>query len=166
MIARHSHTRLRSLPQTPRFSYTAVLYLMQEVSQFSSQWSILRLHSPLNAHETSDTTCMHRVSWKRADFVICSEKCEQWLRRNCRFRKLVNTCSFHVNLRAVDFNFTSESQDVWQQFIFRYKNLALIYFCLVIKFNNKALLRQIFINCIKSYTKKSLRYSYSNSTTR
>lgn len=52
----------RSLPQTPRFSYTAVLYLMQEVSQFSSHWSTLRLHSLLNAHETSDTTCVYRVS--------------------------------------------------------------------------------------------------------
>jgi len=48
MIARHSRTA-RSLPQTPRFSYTAVLYLMQEVSQFSSHWSTLRLHSLLNA---------------------------------------------------------------------------------------------------------------------
>jgi len=60
MIARHSRTA-RSLPQTPRFSYTAVLYLMQEVSQFSSHWCTLRLHSLLNAHETSNTPCVHDV---------------------------------------------------------------------------------------------------------
>lgn len=58
MIARHSRMA-RSLPQTPRFSYTVVLYLMQEVSQFSSHWSTLRLHSLLNARETSDATCVH-----------------------------------------------------------------------------------------------------------
>lgn len=81
MIARHSRTA-RSLPQTPRFPYTALLYLMQEVSQFSSHRSTLRLHSPLNAHETSDTTYVHGGSGRRRDFNYPSPLQNEQFRRN------------------------------------------------------------------------------------
>lgn len=53
---------------------------MQEVSQFSSHWSTLRLHSLLNAHETTDTTCVHGVSGNAE--ISIAPKNEQFQRGN------------------------------------------------------------------------------------
>lgn len=68
---------------------------MQEVSQFSSQWSTLRLHSLLNAHETSDTTCAHDVLGNVGITIV--------LKRNERFFRGV-IVAVQINARVFRLN--------------------------------------------------------------